>query len=138
MSVNTELSALLTKMGGTPLESDSNSDLIKKISAAYEGGGGSGSGILVVHEIDTGEVDVDDHPIYQLDKTWKEIHDVTVLAVVVKKDESGAVWKIVEIAEPPSDPSIGTYKIYFMASHVCYSTDSENGYPTGSSEAAPR
>ena len=45
MSVNTELQNLLTKMGGSPLESDTNSDLIKKISAAYDGsGGGSSSG----------------------------------------------------------------------------------------------
>lgn len=48
MSVNTELQALLTKMGGSPSEEDSNSDLIKKISNAYEGGS-SGSGITIVH-----------------------------------------------------------------------------------------
>lgn len=42
MSVNTELQNLLTKMGGSPSEEDSNSDLIKKISAAYEGGPGGG------------------------------------------------------------------------------------------------
>ena len=38
-SVNSELSTLLTKMGGEPLETDSNSDLIRKISDAYESGG---------------------------------------------------------------------------------------------------
>lgn len=63
MSVNSELQNLLTKMGGTPLESDSNSDLlgkmvtvlggevdpsdassdlVGKISDLYTGGGSSG------------------------------------------------------------------------------------------------
>ena len=49
MSVNTELQNLLTKMGGTPLESDSNSDFIKKISNAYDGSGsGGGSGDVAI------------------------------------------------------------------------------------------
>lgn len=49
MSVNTELQALLTKMGGSPSEEDSNSDLIKKISNAYDGSGGGSGGVTIAH-----------------------------------------------------------------------------------------
>lgn len=75
MSVNSELSALLTKMGGTPLESDSNSDLIKKISNAYEGGGeSSGGGVIMLHIVDD-KITIDgvETNIQRLDKTYDEI-----------------------------------------------------------------
>lgn len=122
MSVNSELSALLTKMGGTPLESDSNSDLIKKISNAYEGGG-SGSGILVVGEVDTGEVDADDNPIYQLDKTWKEIYDAP-FALIRSEDF------ITYIKSYINDPEEDRYGITLVPpSEMSYITNSENGYP---------
>lgn len=42
MSTNTELQNLLIKMGGVPLESDSNSDLIRKIKDIYSSGSGGG------------------------------------------------------------------------------------------------
>lgn len=76
MSVNSELSALLTKMGGAPLESDSNSDLIKKISNAYEGGGGgsSGGGVMILHDVaDSITIDGSATNILRLDKTYDEI-----------------------------------------------------------------
>lgn len=125
MSVNTELSALLTKMGGTPLESDSNSDLIKKISNAYEGGGGSSGGILVVHEIDTGEVDGEGNPIMQLDKTWKEIHDA-VFPVLIGEFNFSKDW--MPLPNVIHDPIGGKYHV-MAGLEENYSTDSENGYP---------
>ena len=96
MSVNTELQALLTKMGGTPSESDSNSDLIKKISTAYESGGSNGgsseeSPFFFVHITST----YDDHTnttVLSLDKTYEEITAAVANGKLAKAvDENGTM-----------------------------------------------
>lgn len=80
MSTNTELQALLSKMGGTPTESDTNSDLIKKINEVYAAGGSGGEasgGVLMVHEQPDPVTLVREGvelSVYMLDKTAEEIN----------------------------------------------------------------
>lgn len=139
MSVNSELSALLTKMGGTPLESDSNSDLIKKISNAYEGGG-SGGGMMIVHGTITYQTEPPEghtgawSPIYSgaLDKTAGEIytmaHTMPVLAILSFTDPDGV--SIVPLAS--SYNSDGAYWFDFASSGVPFlgfSAANEDDYP---------
>ena len=128
MSVNTELQALLTKMGGSPSEEDSNSDLIKKISNAYEGGGGSGSGILISHITATGDVaDGNDNPVFQLDKTWKEIYNAPYTMFVVMAGETKDYSFLVNIFY---DDGYGL-TVWTMGAEepMQFLTDSEDGYP---------
>lgn len=117
MSVNTELQALLTKMGGTPLESDSNSDLIKKISDAYEGGGTSG-GVLIVTNTDG-----------TLDKTWQEIHDAMLSHGAVFISEGGGVTSFNFAGTTP----MGIYHVDTAEGDEFY-TDSADGYPVSRGE----
>lgn len=119
MSVNSELSALLTKMGGTPLESDSNSDLIKKISSAYEGGGSSG-GVLVCHLI------MDSNSM-TLDKTAGEIFSAAMegkpIAVINTDGTSGVSYIANQVSHGEDGYTIKAAFSEFVA-------DNANEYPT--------
>lgn len=130
MSVNSELSSLLTKMGGTPLESDSNSDLIKKISNVYEGGGGSsGGGILIVHAAMIGG----ETPKLQLDKTAGELEDAFLAGkniYLTKTDTYGFPfnYRVVRIGAA-EDPEYGYgFQVEFDTLYVAQSRDE---YPSG-------
>lgn len=114
MSVNTELQALLKKMGGTPLDSDSNSDLIKKISNAYEGGGSSSSGALIVN------LDVD-----RLDKTWLEIYNSNF--AIVRLEYANEGFELAMISKVHYNPDTPIYSV--MVNGLSLFTDTPNGYP---------
>ena len=134
MSVNTELQNLLTKMGGSPLESDSNSDLIKKISEAYDGsgsGGGSSGGCNCLTAHVTASED-DTNSYYTLDKTWREIFDASQVNIIreVSPAEKN-YWIIIEV-EKVND---NIYNVVADDAANDFSTRimtcaTENSYPT--------
>ena len=79
-------------------------------------GGGSGGGVVVVHETVSGT-------IHTLDKTWQEIHDAFLLGhvVIATDDRVMAVTAAVE----------GLISIVASAADVYeYVAESENGYPS--------
>jgi len=139
MSVNSELQNLLTKMGGSPLESDSNSDLIKKISEAYDGsgsGGGSSSGgnSLTVH-VNISKDDTNDY--HTLDKTWEEIFDASQVNIIQEVSPvEKHYWTIIEVemVNPNLYSVIVADVANDFAQHImtCETADS---YPT---EAIPK
>lgn len=84
--------------------------------AATYFGGGSGGGVLVVHETVSGTV-------HTLDKTWKEIHDALLLGhVAIATDDS--VMTVTEAV-------VGLLSIVAAGAEVHeYVAESENGYPS--------
>ena len=138
MSVNTELQALLTKMGGEPLESDSNSDLIKKISNAYESGGGSSGGGVLAVRFTAGEPAVPPTapegtlPVITTvgDKSWnditKAIGDGKIPIAIFGYDDYGASFGLIEETEFSEEDSV--YNIYVSAVNNRY--DFINTSPT--------
>ena len=133
MSVNTELQNLLTKMGGSPLESDSNSDLIKKISNAYEGGGGSSGGCkcLIVNIVDL------DLETEHLDVTAEELWEATQNGMVALRqnniEESGHI-SFRAFKSASHTPAVGnnSYNFYFISGTnlTQYTSLTPTGYPT--------
>ena len=140
MSTNTELQALLTKMGGTPTEQDTNSDLIKKINEVYEAGGSGGgsSQSLIVTETVTEEPNPEDPEspvfVHTLDKTWKEIHDAILGNTIV-------IYRYVEDDYTFENPNTfierdgSSYMVFILdynqfSEFISFETETETGYPS--------
>lgn len=86
-----------------------------------DGGGGSGGGVLVVHDVDG-----------TLDKTWQEIHDADL---AVWKCTVGENWVEPAYVTYIGIPTVGTYEIVFCGydgaelTPSVFDTDSPDGYP---------
>lgn len=93
-----------------------NEEEIKAIAEMFanmQGGGGSGGGVLVVHDVEG-----------TLDKTWQEIHDAMLsggAAIQVNETEVYAVLRVYE--------GKGTY-VVICTDGGAYSASSASGYPT--------
>lgn len=81
------------------------------------GGGGTGGGVLVVHQ--SGDNDTG----YTLDKTWQEIHDAD-FSIIVTEDTDGKWY--VQITSAFID---GQNYIVTGGSTAEYATTSADGYP---------
>lgn len=113
MSNLTSLKALLTALGGTSANSDTNDETIAKIADAVSNGGGSGAGVLIV------ERDEDD----TLNKTYQEIFDALPMAYLAEIDETGKSFHWIAGAFVDED----VYTIDIDGQY--YGTDSADGYP---------
>lgn len=117
MSNLTELKRVVSALGGTPAESDTNDESIGKIADALENGGGGG-GVLVVHvNNDT------------LDHTVQEIFDAP-FAVLDTSDEPDSV-KSIAILESVTIIEGDEYSCTFGqdGEQFYYVATSADGYP---------
>ena len=89
------------------------------------GGGGGGSGALIVHRTHDEE-----HGIYTLDKTWKEIADAILVGpVLLLLDDIGyGEYNVSSITIDYVEINNGNYVV--NCSQGTFETDSENGYPS--------
>ena len=80
---------------------------------ALSGGGGSGGGVLVVHDVEG-----------TLDKTWQEIHDAMLVGSVVVNHDEGVIVLTYCFTEK------GVYTVGTQTwGQIQYETDSASGYP---------
>ena len=99
-------------------------DLIAKgivADAATYFGGGSGGGVLVVHEDENAT----------LDKTWQEIHDAMDNGIVLIKRENETISALVLETTAIGGRTGTTYTVYVTnsGSIATYRTSSASGYP---------
>lgn len=82
--------------------------------------GGSGGGVLVVHDVDG-----------TLDKTWKEIRDAMLVGSVAIDSSTPFATNIVYVGRVYSTALMGgKYSVHPVDAEVNYDTDSASGYPT--------
>lgn len=121
MSNLTELKRVVSALGGTPAESDTNDESIGKIADALENGSGGGGGVLVVHETTD-----EDSGITTLDKTWQELFDAK-LAICLFEREGYFRVSIMGYCDS-DDFAVGFTKVD-GGSTTDYTSESANSYP---------
>ena len=86
-------------------------------------GGGSGGGVLVVHETVSGGT-------HTLDKTWQEIHDAVFSVLVSTTGESNKSWGVIASCDYISDA--GKYVVMYSTvdGPSIFDCDSASGYPS--------
>ena len=98
------------------VEDSLGNELISAGVAVEIGGGGSGGGVLVVHQSGDNETG------YTLDKTWQEIHDAD-FPILVDEGTDGKWY------DPITSAIIEGQNYIVTVSTVEYGTNSADGYP---------
>lgn len=94
-------------------------DLIaQELAVEFSSGGGSGGGVLVVHDVDG-----------TLDKTWQEIHDAFVAGSVRIQNAAGVIMNVKTVGYSSKEGKYSVMCDYYQTDHTC-TTDSASGYPT--------
>lgn len=94
------------------------------IDAIKAGGGGSGGGVLVVHETVSGRT-------HTLDKTWQEIFDADEAIIVYVADDYKRFLGVSAVDLYNGVYEVQAYNVSLNGniSVKLYTTDSANGYP---------
>ena len=115
------LEAMLAVLNGdNPPDVPTPSWNIEKYLAAIltsleNGGGGSGGGVLVVHDVNG-----------TLDKTWQEIHDAMLSGGAVIETDGSRNQSVTIITEVDYDKRGGEYGVLGKTQYTAFSAD---GYP---------
>lgn len=109
-----------TFSNGDAFSASADDDYPASDSVSDESGGGSGGGVLVVHDVDG-----------TLDKTWQEIKDAMLVGSVVIDRSSQLATDIVYVGRVFFTSFGGDkYSVYTDGDANQYDTSSASGYPT--------